>query len=421
VWDAAGAKTSGTWEEVFGKGAKADEIFMGWNYARYLNAVAEAGKKEYAIPMFVNAWIVQPEDKGPGDYPSGGPQNHMHDIWRAGAPQDRPALPRHLSARFHRHRGALQPLRQHHLRSRIGQRYARRRQRLLRHRPAARHRLLALRHRQRFATHAGRPRRAAAPVRPPPDVEALPFGSNRALCAAGIAARQMNFDLNWKFIREDVPGAEAPGFDDSAMGDRQHAAFVQRRRFVSQIIDHSGGDRGTYKGLAGTANTSSFRPNLPAGSKVFLEFEGMRQAGDIFLNGKPFGLYENGVTAYGVDISGAVHFGDEDNVLAVKVDNRTTTRSVPATDTRTDGTPTTSTPTTAASTGMSGCTSPARSIRPCRSTTAWKAPARICSCRNFNIAGPKLPTSPSNRTVPRPNGASGDRATVELSAVIVDG
>jgi hypothetical protein len=86
VWDAAGAKTSGTWEEVFGKGPKADEIFQGWQYARYVSAVAGAGKKEYPIPMFVNAWIVQPEDKGPGDYPSGGPQNHMHDIWRAGAP-----------------------------------------------------------------------------------------------------------------------------------------------------------------------------------------------------------------------------------------------------------------------------------------------------------------------------------------------
>src|ERR1035441_1628134 len=86
AWQAAGSRTSGTWEEVFGKGARADEIFMAWNYARYLDAVTEAGKKEYPIPMFVNAWIVQPEDKGPGDYPSGGPQNHMHDIWRAGAP-----------------------------------------------------------------------------------------------------------------------------------------------------------------------------------------------------------------------------------------------------------------------------------------------------------------------------------------------
>jgi hypothetical protein len=86
VWEAAGYRTSGTWEEVFGKGAKADEIFMAWNYARYINAVAEAGKREYPIPMYVNAWIVQPEDKGPGDYPSGGPQAHNHDIWRAGAP-----------------------------------------------------------------------------------------------------------------------------------------------------------------------------------------------------------------------------------------------------------------------------------------------------------------------------------------------
>jgi hypothetical protein len=59
---------------------------MGWNYSRYIDHVAEAGKREYPIPMYVNAWIVQPADKGPGDYPSGGPQDHMHDIWRAGAP-----------------------------------------------------------------------------------------------------------------------------------------------------------------------------------------------------------------------------------------------------------------------------------------------------------------------------------------------
>jgi hypothetical protein len=36
--------------------------------------------------VFVNTWIIQPEDKGPGDYPSGGPVADVHDIWRAGAP-----------------------------------------------------------------------------------------------------------------------------------------------------------------------------------------------------------------------------------------------------------------------------------------------------------------------------------------------
>jgi len=86
VWEAGGFKGSGTWEQVFGKGMRSDEIFMGWNYARYVDKVAEAGKAEYAIPMFVNAWLDAPTDKGPGDYPSGGPQAHNHDIWRAAAP-----------------------------------------------------------------------------------------------------------------------------------------------------------------------------------------------------------------------------------------------------------------------------------------------------------------------------------------------
>jgi hypothetical protein len=30
VWEAAGFKTAGTWEEVFGKGVATDEIFMAW-------------------------------------------------------------------------------------------------------------------------------------------------------------------------------------------------------------------------------------------------------------------------------------------------------------------------------------------------------------------------------------------------------
>lgn len=85
-WQDAGAKTSGNWAAVFGNNTFADEAFMAWHYARYVNEVAVAGKAAYNIPMFVNAWIVQPEDKKPGDYPAGGPQAHVHDIWRIGAP-----------------------------------------------------------------------------------------------------------------------------------------------------------------------------------------------------------------------------------------------------------------------------------------------------------------------------------------------
>jgi hypothetical protein len=98
AWEAAGARTAGTWEEVFGAsppavpaptknvGLTTNEIFMAWNYARYLDAVAAAGKAQYPLPVFTNTWIIQPEDKGPGDYPGGGPEPHVLDIWRAGGP-----------------------------------------------------------------------------------------------------------------------------------------------------------------------------------------------------------------------------------------------------------------------------------------------------------------------------------------------
>lgn len=86
LWQAKGFKSNGTWAEIFGSTAAAEEAFMGWHYARYVDRVAAAGKAEYALPLFVNAWIVQLADEVPGEYPSGGPQAHMLDLWRAGAP-----------------------------------------------------------------------------------------------------------------------------------------------------------------------------------------------------------------------------------------------------------------------------------------------------------------------------------------------
>ncbi|MGB3005212.1 MAG: DUF5597 domain-containing protein [Chitinophagaceae bacterium] len=86
LWSTKKFKTTGSWADVFGNTPAAEEAFMAWHYATFINKVTDAGKKEYPLPMFVNAWIVQPEDIKPGDYPSGGPQSHVHDIWRAGAP-----------------------------------------------------------------------------------------------------------------------------------------------------------------------------------------------------------------------------------------------------------------------------------------------------------------------------------------------
>ena len=99
AWNAHGNKERGTWEEVFGE-SKTDpttdwhtkfsflteEIFNAWNYATYVEEVTKAGKQEYALPTYVNAWMKQPSQTDPGIYPSGGPEAHLLDIWRAGAP-----------------------------------------------------------------------------------------------------------------------------------------------------------------------------------------------------------------------------------------------------------------------------------------------------------------------------------------------
>lgn len=84
--DYYGIKEGGSWEKVFGKSDRTDEMFMAWNYASYIDKVTAAGNAEYDIPSFVNAWIVQPEDTRPGNYPCGGPQEQNHEIYRVAAP-----------------------------------------------------------------------------------------------------------------------------------------------------------------------------------------------------------------------------------------------------------------------------------------------------------------------------------------------
>lgn len=143
--------------------------------------------------------------------------------------------------------------------------------------------------------------------------------------AAALLSRsqraKLNFNLDWKFIRGDVSGASRTEFDDTHWSTVSTPHTFNDVDSFRKLISHSHGDVGTYKGLAWYRKT--FR--IPAeyeGRKLFLEFEGMRQAGDIFLNGKHVGLYENGVTAYGLDITDHVNFGGEDNVIAINVNNQ---------------------------------------------------------------------------------------------------
>ena len=87
LWDSHGAAEDGTWPEVFGNTAAADEVFMAWAIASYVEHLAGRGRAIADIPMYANAWLgPQPGQDTPGQYPSGGPTSTVLDIWRAAAP-----------------------------------------------------------------------------------------------------------------------------------------------------------------------------------------------------------------------------------------------------------------------------------------------------------------------------------------------
>jgi hypothetical protein len=86
-WLANGARQNGTWAEIFGEqNYDAQNFFMSWQYASYVNEVCRQGKLAYNLPMYVNAWLVQYPGEAPGKYPNGGPVSRVMDIYKAAAP-----------------------------------------------------------------------------------------------------------------------------------------------------------------------------------------------------------------------------------------------------------------------------------------------------------------------------------------------
>jgi len=97
IWKENGFKTTGNWETVFGKSDVkekdwqhlsyyTEELFMAYHYARYIGTVAAAGKSAYNIPMYVNAWLKQPDTPIPGRYPGGGSLPQVIDMYRSAGP-----------------------------------------------------------------------------------------------------------------------------------------------------------------------------------------------------------------------------------------------------------------------------------------------------------------------------------------------
>ncbi|SDF73697.1 MULTISPECIES: DUF4982 domain-containing protein [unclassified Duganella] len=136
------------------------------------------------------------------------------------------------------------------------------------------------------------------------------------LAVVGVQAQAgevYNFNPGWRLAVGDPAGAAQPDYSDQSwQAVTLPRAWNEDDAFGKDIVDHTTGIAWYRKHF-----------KLPAsarGKKVFLEFEGARQAAEVFVNGKRLGLHEDGVTAFGYDISAALAEGD--NVVAVRTDNR---------------------------------------------------------------------------------------------------
>lgn len=124
----------------------------------------------------------------------------------------------------------------------------------------------------------------------------------------------LDFNPGWRLFVGDPAGAEAADFDDTAWRPvTLPRAWNEDDAFGKDIKDHT-------TGIAWYRKTFTLPPG-PTDRKVFLEFEGVRHLGEFWLNGRRIGRHENGVMAFGFDVSGVVKPAPATNVLAVRTDN----------------------------------------------------------------------------------------------------
>ncbi|KAL5342286.1 beta-galactosidase [Aspergillus crustosus] len=135
------------------------------------------------------------------------------------------------------------------------------------------------------------------------------------LCVAvPVNAREKyNFNQNWRVHVGDLDGAESSTFDDGAWKEiTTPYAWNEDDAFRVSIANLSTGIAWYRKQFE--------VPKTAKGGKVFLEFEGIRHAGEFYLNDKWIGRSESGVMAFGFDITDFLTEKGP-NVLAARIDN----------------------------------------------------------------------------------------------------
>ncbi len=121
--------------------------------------------------------------------------------------------------------------------------------------------------------------------------------------------QSINFNREWKFQLGDVPGAEATTFDDAKWDDANLPHSFSMPYFAADRF---------YTGY-GWYRKHFSAPQAWSGRRVNLEFDGVFQVAEVFVNGQRVGEHQGGYTGFTFDITDALKTGD--NVVAVRVNN----------------------------------------------------------------------------------------------------
>ncbi|HLP75455.1 MAG TPA: beta galactosidase jelly roll domain-containing protein, partial [Candidatus Paceibacterota bacterium] len=128
----------------------------------------------------------------------------------------------------------------------------------------------------------------------------------------------INFNREWKFQLGDIAGADAAAFDDAKWDTANLPHSFSTPYFAANDKFYVG--YGWYRK----------RFDVPAewsGKRINVEFDGVFQVAELFVNGRRVGEHKGGYTGFAFDITDAVRPGD--NILAVRVNNLWDARLAP--------------------------------------------------------------------------------------------
>ena len=130
------------------------------------------------------------------------------------------------------------------------------------------------------------------------------------LSAQATERKKLNFNADWRLEVGDFPTAVNADFDDTSWKPvTLPYAFNGDEAFKLDIVDLT---------ICWYRKHFTLTAEEVAG-KVFVEFEGARQGADVWVNGQKVGFSDNGVMAFGFDLTPYVKAGE--NVMAVRCDN----------------------------------------------------------------------------------------------------